>query len=125
MKTVTLLFVGSHVHRDTKFRYLSYDSFRSSTTFIRRDGVFGGSSNKLDSRWKQTVFSGSCSQNIVLGHAVPVAIEPGSSTASNLSALVNMTVDNQQYNRILESALEVLERSKDNTIFRLLETLVR
>ena len=38
---VTLLIVGSHVHRDTKFWELSNDSCRSSTTFNREDGPFG------------------------------------------------------------------------------------
>ena len=79
MKSATLLTVGSHVHWDTKFWYLSYDSFRSSTTFIRRDGRFRVSFNKLDSRWKQTVFSGRWWQIIVPGLAVPVATKPGSS----------------------------------------------
>ena len=55
-KTVTLLIVGSHVHWDTKFRYLSNNSFRSSTTFNREDCLFGVSSNKLNDRWKHTVF---------------------------------------------------------------------
>ena len=82
MKSATLLTVGSHVHWDTKFCYLSYDSFRSSTTFIRKDGRFCVSFNKLDSRWKQTVFSGRLWQNIVPGLAVPVATEPGSSKVS-------------------------------------------
>ena len=82
MKSATLLTVGSHVHWDTKFCYLSYDSFRSSTTFIRKDGRFRVSFNKLDSRWKQTVFSARWWQNIVPGLAVPVATEPGSSKTS-------------------------------------------
>ena len=68
--------------RDIMFRYLSYDSFGSSTTSIRKDGRFRVSFNKLDSRWEQTVFSGRCWQNIVPGLAVPVAIEPGSSTTA-------------------------------------------
>ena len=55
-KTVTLLIVGSHVHWDTKFRYLSNNSFRSSTTFNREDCLFGVSFNKLNDRWKRTVF---------------------------------------------------------------------
>ena len=55
-KTVLLLSVGSKVHQDTKIRYLSNDSFRSSTTFARKDDRFGVLLNKLDSRWKETVF---------------------------------------------------------------------
>ena len=55
-KTVTLLIVGSHVHWNTKFWYLSNNSFRSSTTFNREDCLFGVSFNKLNDRWKHTVF---------------------------------------------------------------------
>ena len=55
-KNVILLSVGTNAHHDSKIRYLSNDSFRSSTTFIRKDDRFGVSLNKLASRWKQTVF---------------------------------------------------------------------
>ena len=54
--TVALLIVGSHVHRGTKIWYLSNDSFRSKTTFIREDSRFGVSLFKLNDRWKLTVF---------------------------------------------------------------------
>ena len=62
--TVTLLIVDSHVHRGTKFRYLSNDSFRSSTTFNREDCPLGVSFNKFDDRCKQTFFSGSYPRKI-------------------------------------------------------------
>ena len=55
-KTVLLLSVGSNVHQHAKIPYLSNKRFRSSTTFIGKDCCFGVSINKLDSRWKQTVF---------------------------------------------------------------------
>ena len=53
---VILLIVGSHVHLDTKFRYLSNDSFSSSKTFIREDCRVGVSINKLNDSWKQLIF---------------------------------------------------------------------
>ena len=55
-KTIILLTGGINIHQDTEIRYLSHDRFRSSTIFIRKDGCFGVSFNKRDSRWKQTVF---------------------------------------------------------------------
>ena len=55
-KTVALLIVGSHVHQDIDIRYLSNDSFGSSTTFNREDCRFCVSREKLDNRWKQTFF---------------------------------------------------------------------
>ena len=43
----------------TKLWYLSNDCFTSQTTFIREEYPFGVSFNKLNDRWKQTVFSSS------------------------------------------------------------------
>ena len=97
MKSATLLTVGSHVHWDTKFWYLSYNSFRSSTTFIQKDGRFRVSSNKLD-RDGSRQFSGSFQQTVVPGHAVPVAITPGPSTTSfekNVTSLLRSTNSEQ------------------------------
>ena len=74
-KTVTLLIVGIHVHQGTDIQYLSNDSFGSSTTFNREDCPFGVSFNKLNDRWKQTVFSSSCPQKNSPGHEVSVAIK--------------------------------------------------
>ena len=53
---VTLLIVDSHVHRGTKIWYLSHDSFRSPRIFNQKVGRFVVSFNKLDGRWKQTVY---------------------------------------------------------------------
>ena len=66
-KTVIPLSVGSNVHQDTDIRYLSNDSFRSSTAFNREDCPFGVSYNKLNDRWKQTVFSSSRPQKVSPG----------------------------------------------------------
>ena len=55
-QTVILPSVGSDVHQDTDIRYLSNDSFRSSTAFNREDCPFGVSFNKFDNRRKQIVF---------------------------------------------------------------------
>ena len=63
-KTVILLSVGSNVHQDTKIQYLSNDSFKSSTTFNREDCLLGVSFNKLNDRWKQTVFSSSSTKKV-------------------------------------------------------------
>ena len=79
-KTVTLLIVGSHVHQDSTIRYLSNDTFGSSTTFNREDCPFGVSFNKLDDRWKQTVFSSGCPQKVSPGHELSIAIEQESPT---------------------------------------------
>ena len=73
--TVIPLSVGSNVHQDTDIRYLSNDSFRSSTAFNREDCPIGVSFNKFDDRWKQIVFSGSCPQKVSPGHKLSVAIE--------------------------------------------------
>ena len=94
-KSVILLIVASHVHQGTKIWYLSNDSFRSPRVFNREDGRFGVSFNKFNNRWKQTVFSRSCWQNVVPGHEVPVAIEPGSSTTlfeKNVISLLRSTI---------------------------------
>ena len=48
--------IGSNVHQDTKIRLLWNDTFRSTTTFIGNDCRFDVSFNKVDSRWKQTIF---------------------------------------------------------------------
>ena len=53
--TVTPPNVHSHVHPDAKVHYLSNDSFKSQTRFLRKEYRFGVSFIKLD-RWKQTVF---------------------------------------------------------------------
>ena len=76
-KTVILLSVGSRVHQETMIQYLSNDSFRSSTSFMRKDcaSVFHLTNLTADGTRQ---FSGSGQQNVVPGHAVPVAIEPGS-----------------------------------------------
>ena len=55
-KRLLLLSVSSNVHRDTKIRYLSNDSFRFSTTFMRKDCRFDVSFSRLDDGLKQTVF---------------------------------------------------------------------
>ena len=54
--TVALLIVGSHVHRGTKIWYLSNYNFRSSRICNQKDGRFVVSFNKLDRRWKQTLY---------------------------------------------------------------------
>ena len=73
-KTVILLSVGSKDHQDTEMRYLSNNSFESSTTFNRDYCPFGVSFSKLNVSWKQTVFSSSCPQTVSLGYEVSVAI---------------------------------------------------
>ena len=75
VKTVILLSVGSNLHQDAKIPYISNDSFTSSTNFIREDYRFGVSISNLDSRWKQTVFSGSCLQKVSPGHEFLIAIK--------------------------------------------------
>ena len=47
----------------------------SSPTFNREDCIFGVSYNKLNDKWKQTVFSGSCLRKISPGLEVSVAIK--------------------------------------------------
>ena len=58
-KLVKMLSVGDNVHQDSKIRYLLNDTYESSTTFNRKGYPFGVSFNKLNDRWKQTVFSSS------------------------------------------------------------------
>ena len=71
---------GAFVHQDSKIRYLSNDTFGSSTTFNRKDCPFGVSFNNLNDRWKQTIFSSSCPQKVFPGHEFSVAIKRESPT---------------------------------------------
>ena len=62
--------------------------------------VFHSTNLKLDSRWKQTAFSGSYWQKIVPGLAVPVAIKPGPSTTSfekKVTSLLRSTISEQMH----------------------------
>ena len=99
-KSVVLLIVASHVHQGTKIWYLRTIVLGQQESSIEKMAALVFPSNKFNNRWKQTVFSGSCWQNVVPGHEVPVAIEPGSSTTlfeKNVISLVfpstNLTTD--------------------------------
>ena len=79
-KTVTRLIVSSHFHQDSKIRYLSNDTYESSTTFNRKVCPFGVSFNKLTGRWKQTVLLVVFRKKVFPGQKVSVAIEQESPT---------------------------------------------
>ena len=78
-KTVILLSVCSNVHQDSEIHYLSNDSFRSSTTFIRKDGRFGVSSTNLTAAGSRRFFWW-LSETVVPGHEVSEGIDRDPST---------------------------------------------